>query len=89
MIIINTKKECLPVGLIPPKVFKYLDENNYLINNHQTPIIYHIPRNIHNKSIQYTPDRIHNVHLVYNYSITELDKKELQDFDYYSQKCNQ
>lgn len=77
---------CLLSGHIPPEAFKYLGENGFIINKDSIPIIYHVPRHINSKAIKFNPERIFKVHLVYNYDITELDKKELQNFDYFARR---
>ena len=46
-------KNTLITGYIPPEAFLYLDERNYLQDQNNIPIIYHIQRKLGMKSIQY------------------------------------
>jgi len=42
-------KKTLETGHVPPEAFLYLDENGFIQDQHQVPIIYHIPRHKTNK----------------------------------------
>lgn len=49
-------KKTLNSGYIPPEAFLYLDEHNYIQDQNNVPIIYHINRRMKNKTINYEPN---------------------------------
>lgn len=73
----------MKTGFIPPETFMFLDQNGYITNESGVPYFYHIPRHNSNKKILYRPERRNHLSLVYSTATTEIDKKILNNFQYY------
>ncbi|XP_046734973.1 uncharacterized protein LOC124404685 [Diprion similis] len=64
-------------GFIPPEAFTYLDENEYIQDANNIPIIYHVLRGTRQKQILYTPAP--NVNTALMRFNTDLPDKDVSD----------
>jgi len=85
---IKKKKKTLETGHVPPEAFLYLDENGFIQDQHQVPIIYHIPRHKSNKRFTYQ----HNLDSIldasslrFSTAIPNIDRvnKDQKNIDYW------
>ena len=82
----NYYRYTLNKGLIPPDGFLYLDLNNYIVDNNNVPLLYHVSRDCRNKKITFNPEDSRSFDLVYDRDVTLSDKKKLSNFSYYKKK---
>jgi hypothetical protein len=72
-------KRSMISGYVPPEAFLYLDENGYIQDKHQVPVIYHVPRHKANKSFT-TQSNINSKNdaalLSFNTAIPDKDYKD-------------
>jgi hypothetical protein len=68
-------KLSMSTGFIAPEHFIYLDSKKYIQGTNHVPILYHYSRRATCKAIEYDPEHIDDIMLLYDQYIPEKDKR--------------
>ena len=73
-------KTSMVLGYLPPESFKYLDEANFIIDDNNKHVLYHVQRSKYDKKILFDPK---NSPKKYSVCTTQVDCEMLANFSYY------